>query len=129
MLQEIANVGITHDKVPTYEQVSELKYMHRCLKETLRKHPPLRVLGKYCQKDCIVPGGYRLKAGSRCSINVYGMHHNPEVYPKPEKFDPERFTPEEEQKRSRFAWLPFSTVSFFFAIIFIYLNLLVCNSL
>ncbi|KAG2226154.1 hypothetical protein INT45_003299 [Circinella minor] len=109
MLQEIANVGITHDKVPTYEQVSELKYMHRCLKETLRKHPPLRVLGKYCKKDCIVPGGYRLKEGSRCSINVYGMHHNPEVYPEPEKFDPERFTPEEEQKRSRFAWLPFST--------------------
>ncbi|KAI8149551.1 cytochrome P450 [Fennellomyces sp. T-0311] len=109
MLQEIANVGITYDKVPTYEQVSELKYMHRVLKETLRKYPPVRVLGKYCKKDCILPGGYRMKAGSRASVQVYHMHHNPKVYPDPEKFDPDRFTPEEEQKRSRFGWLPFST--------------------
>ncbi|KAI9255696.1 cytochrome P450 [Phascolomyces articulosus] len=109
MLQEIANVGITHDKIPTYEQISELKYMHKALKETLRKYPPVRILGKYCKKDCVVPGGFLLKEGYRTSVNVYSMHHNEKVYPDPERFDPERFTPEEEQKRSRFAWLPFST--------------------
>ncbi|KAF7720877.1 hypothetical protein EC973_005878 [Apophysomyces ossiformis] len=109
VLQEIANCGITHDKNPTTEQISNLKYMHQVLKEILRLYPPVRALGKYCQKDCIVPGGYRIKADTGVAINVYSMHHNPKVYPDPERFDPDRWTPEAEQARSRFAWLPFST--------------------
>lgn len=109
MLQEIVNVGITHDKLPTVEQISQLKYMHQVLKETLRRYPPVRTIGKYCKKDCVVPGGYKIKAGSMVSVNIYSMHLNPKVYPDPYRFDPDRWTPEEEQKRSRFAWLPFST--------------------
>ncbi|CAO3627588.1 unnamed protein product [Cunninghamella blakesleeana] len=109
VLQEIANVGITHDKLPTVEQISNLKYMHQVLKETLRLHSPVRALSKYCKQDCIVPGGYKIPGGTGVSIQVYAMHHNPKVYPDPERFDPDRFSPEEEQKRSRFAWLPFST--------------------
>lgn len=109
LLQEIANVGITHDKIPTIEQVSELKYTHQVLKETLRKYPPVRALGKYCKKDCVIPGGYLVKANTPVSVNLFAMHRNPNVYPDPLRYDPERFTPEEEQKRSRFSWLPFST--------------------
>ncbi|CDS13486.1 hypothetical protein LRAMOSA05662 [Lichtheimia ramosa] len=109
VLQEIANAGITHNEIPTVSQISELKYMHQVLKETLRKYPPLRQLGKYCKKDCIIPGGYLMKADTVALIHVYAMHHNADVYSDPERFDPDRFSPEEEQKRSRFAWLPFST--------------------
>ncbi|KAI7883714.1 cytochrome P450 [Lichtheimia hyalospora FSU 10163] len=109
LLQEIANVGITHDKIPTIEQVSELKYTHQVLKETLRKYPPVRALGKYCKKDCVIPGGYLVKANTPVSVNLFAMHRNPKVYPDPLRYDPERFSPEEEQKRSRFSWLPFST--------------------
>ncbi|KAI9255697.1 cytochrome P450 [Phascolomyces articulosus] len=109
MLQEIANVGITHTEIPTIEQIGQLKYMHQVIKETLRKYPPVRSLTKYCSKDCIVYGGYRVPENTVCQVSTYSMHHNPDVYTNPEVFDPERFTPEEEQKRSRFAWLPFST--------------------
>ncbi|KAI8635908.1 cytochrome P450 [Parasitella parasitica] len=109
VLQEIANAGITSDSLPTVEQISSLKYLHKVLKETLRLHSPLRTISKYCQKDCVVPGGYRIKAGISCVISILNMHLNPQVYPEPHKFDPERFSPEEEQKRSRYAWMPFST--------------------
>ncbi|KAG1122934.1 hypothetical protein G6F42_011015 [Rhizopus arrhizus] len=109
VLQEIANAGITSDKLPTVEQISSLKYLSKVLKEVLRLHSPLRTIAKYCQKDCIVPGGYHVKAGNACVVSVTNLHLNPDVYPDPERFDPERFSPEEEQKRSRYGWLPFST--------------------
>ncbi|RCH90936.1 hypothetical protein CU098_002539, partial [Rhizopus stolonifer] len=109
VLQEIADNHIKHDELPSTEQIGNLKYLHQVLKEVLRKYPPVRVLSKYCKKDCILPGGYKIHGDAPCSIQVYAMHHNKDVYPDPERFDPDRWTPEEEQKRSRFAWLPFST--------------------
>ncbi|CAO3620404.1 unnamed protein product [Mucor fragilis] len=109
LLQEIADNHITWDEYPTSEQISNLKYMQQIIKEVLRLYPPVRMLGKYCKQDCIVPGGYKVKAGDICAVSVYGMHHNEAIYPDHNRFDPDRWTPEEEQKRSRFAWLPFST--------------------
>jgi cytochrome P450/NADPH-cytochrome P450 reductase len=109
VLQEIADNHISWDVLPTNEQISNLKYMHQVIKEVLRMYPPVRSLGKYCKSDCIVPGGYKIKAGASCVVQVYAMHHNEAVYPNHNHFDPDRWTPEEEQKRSRFAWLPFST--------------------
>ncbi|KAI8981092.1 cytochrome P450 [Pilobolus umbonatus] len=109
LLQEIADNHICADEIPTHEQISNLKYMHQVLKETLRLHPPVRVLGKYCKKDCIVPGGYKVKAGDSLLVHVHCLHRNEKEFPDPEKFDPDRWTSEEEQKRSRFSWLPFST--------------------
>lgn len=109
VLQEIANAGITSDALPTVEQISSLKYLGKVLKETLRMHPPLRGIGKYCKKDCVVPGGYRIKSGTNLTVSIINMHMNPKVYKNPTIFDPERFSPEEEQKRSLYSWLPFST--------------------
>jgi len=50
ILQEIVNLGITHDGLPTSEQSSSMKYTYQVLKETLRMYSPLRALGKYCKK-------------------------------------------------------------------------------
>ncbi|KAI8064291.1 cytochrome P450 [Gilbertella persicaria] len=109
LLQEIANAGITSGQLPTTEQISSLKYMDRVLKETLRLHPPLRGITKVCIKDCVVPGGYRIKEDTACAVSILNIHTNPDIYPDPFKYDPDRFLPEEEQNRSRYAWLPFST--------------------
>ncbi|KAG2211207.1 hypothetical protein INT47_006326 [Mucor saturninus] len=108
VLQEIANAGITHDKLPTSEQIGQLKYMRMFLREILRLYTPVGTLTRYCIKDCILPGGYFMKKGSTCQVNSRSLHWNEETYPDPFKCDPERWTPEEEQKRSRFSWLPFS---------------------
>ncbi|KAI7880495.1 cytochrome P450 [Mucor mucedo] len=109
VLQEISNAGITSDALPTVEQISSLKYLSKVLKETLRMHPPLRGISKYCKKDCIVPGGYRIKGDTSIHVSIINLHMNPNVYKNPTVFDPERFSPEEEQKRSLYSWLPFST--------------------
>jgi cytochrome P450/NADPH-cytochrome P450 reductase len=50
ILQEIVDLGITHDGLPTSKQSSSMKYTNQVLKETLRMYSPLRALGKYCTK-------------------------------------------------------------------------------
>ncbi|KAJ3031729.1 UNVERIFIED_CONTAM: hypothetical protein HDU68_000664 [Siphonaria sp. JEL0065] len=106
-LQEIVNVGISDD-IPTDKQVSDLQYIERVLKETLRYHAPLRQVGKKAKQDNVLPGGYLVQRGTAVSVHIDAMHHNPDIFVDPEVFDPERWTHENESQRSIYSWLPFS---------------------
>lgn len=48
-----------------------------------------------------------LKKGEKIVIPTYSLHHDPEYYPNPEKFNPDRFLPEEVQKRNQYTYMPF----------------------
>ncbi|KAL0096479.1 cytochrome P450 [Phycomyces blakesleeanus] len=109
IVQEIVNAGITAEELPTSEQISDLKYITQVIKETLRRYPPIRIISRICKKNCVIPGGYLIKKGSSVGVHLYSLHHNPEIYPNPYRWNPDRWTPEEEQKRSRYSWMPFST--------------------
>ena len=46
--------------------------------------------------------------GASILIDINGTHYNPELWPNPEVYDPERFAPDNVQGRSPFAYIPFS---------------------
>lgn len=51
---------------------------------------------------------YTLPAGASVAMTLYAMHRNPEYFPNPELFQPERFFPEQSEGRHPFAYIPFS---------------------
>jgi cytochrome P450 family 6 len=76
--------------------------------EALRKYPPLPILTRLCTRDYIVPDTtIQIKKGVGVIIPVLGIHRDPEYYPNPEVFDPERFNDENKKSRPAFTWLPF----------------------
>lgn len=74
----------------------------------MRKYPPLPGLNRICNKDYKVPGtDFVIEKGTKLWIPVLGLHRDPEYYPDPEKFDPERFSEENKKHRHPYAYLPF----------------------
>ncbi len=51
--------------------------------------------------------GYVIYAGTKVLIPIEAIHNDPEIYPEPEKFKPERFETEKVSRRHPLAWLPF----------------------
>jgi cytochrome P450 family 6 len=76
--------------------------------ESLRKFPPGASLLRTVTKDYQVPdSNVVLKKGMTMLSSIYAIHHDPEIYPDPEVFDPERFTHENMVKRHPMAFIPF----------------------
>lgn len=69
-----------------------------------------RIPGESTQLLCfhVLSGEYTIPAQSNIGIMSYLMHRSPELYPDPEKFDPERFSKENSAGRHPFAYIPFS---------------------
>ncbi|KAG5877926.1 hypothetical protein JTB14_004179 [Gonioctena quinquepunctata] len=106
--QEINEVLSRHDGNITYEAIMEMSYLEKVIHEALRIHPALQFLYRKCMKNYIVPGtDVEIEKGTMVIIPVMGIHFDPEYYPDPEKFNPERFNEKNNHSRPNFAWLPF----------------------
>ncbi|KAK9496564.1 hypothetical protein O3M35_013154 [Rhynocoris fuscipes] len=89
----------------TYDALKKMTYLEQCIKETFRLYPPVAGLNRLCNKDYLLPNGYKIQAGELVMIPVATVHNDPKIYPEPEKFRPERFDP--DQKIPSCAFLPF----------------------
>jgi cytochrome P450 len=102
--EELASV--LGGRLPTAEDVPQLVYTRRVLDEALRLYPPVYILGRKVLEDDTVHG-YQVLGGSSLDMSPYVTHRLPEFWPAPERFDPDRFTPDKIAARPRYAYFPF----------------------
>ncbi|KAK3090429.1 hypothetical protein FSP39_011786 [Pinctada imbricata] len=91
---------------PNYDNVLKLQYLDNCMSETLRMFGPASITNRQVEEDCDI-GGYKVPKGSCVNFCIYAIHHDPDYWPEPEKFDPDRFSPDEKDKHHPYAFLPF----------------------
>ncbi|EDL40279.1 mCG23712, isoform CRA_b, partial [Mus musculus] len=91
-----------------WDDLAQLPFLTMCIKESLRLHPPVLLISRCCTQDILLPDGRAIPKGNICVISIFGVHHNPSVWPDPEVYNPFRFDPENPQKRSPLAFIPFS---------------------
>ncbi|KAI7882942.1 cytochrome P450 [Lichtheimia hyalospora FSU 10163] len=104
----------SEDVVPTAEQTRDMPYINMIIKENLRIHPPAPGTATRTTQEDTELAGELIPKGTRVVLDIFEMHHNPNIWDSPETFKPERFMPggEADQLAGRgISWLPFSNGS------------------
>lgn len=92
----------------SYDSIMDMKYMDMVIDESLRLYSPLNRFERVANKDFEFEG-VKIKKGQVVVVPVYPLHYDPEIYPDPETFDPERFSDENKKTRDSASFLPFGT--------------------
>jgi cytochrome P450 len=93
-------------RAPSFADLPQLPYTEQVFKEALRLYPPAFVLPRRACEDAFI-GPYAIPKHSEVVIWTYHAQRNAKFYPEPEQFRPERFEPQAEAARSRYAYMPF----------------------
>jgi cytochrome P450 len=93
-------------RLPTVEDIPRLPYTRMVLAETMRLYPPAWIIGRRAIASYEV-GGYVIPAKSIVVLSPYITQHDARFFSAPEVFDPQRWTPEAEAARPKFAYFPF----------------------
>ncbi|KAF5940623.1 hypothetical protein HYC85_021790 [Camellia sinensis] len=69
---------VLQGRSPTYEDIKNLKFLTRCINESLRLYPHPPVLLRRAQVADVLPGNYKVNPGQDIMISVYNIHHSPQ---------------------------------------------------
>ncbi|KAG0430205.1 hypothetical protein HPB47_022909 [Ixodes persulcatus] len=92
----------------TMDVVAKLEYVHGVVSEALRMLPPATRIERLAAEDYFLGDtGIKVRKGCLIAIPVYSMHHDPEYFPDPFTFKPERFIGENIESIRPYTYLPF----------------------
>ena len=93
-------------RTPGLEDVRALEYTTMVVKEAMRLYPAAHGMPRQ-SKTAFDVDGYTIPGESAVVVSSYATHRHPKFWDDPLSFNPERFTPEREKARHRYAYFPF----------------------
>jgi cytochrome P450 len=95
------------EPVLAFDDLDRLVSLDLVMKECLRLVTPLQAMARKTVKDTEILGRF-VPADTAVTVSTHFVHHMPEYWPDPERFDPERFAEHRREDRVHgYAWLPF----------------------
>lgn len=94
-------------RCPTSEDLDDLSYTEKAIKETLRLYPPIFSTGRRTKRP-VTFEGYTIPEGARVFLPQWVVHRDSRFYEDPNEFRPDRWTAEFEEQLPEFAYFPFS---------------------
>jgi cytochrome P450 len=98
--------GVLDGRLPSVADVERLPYTTRVITESMRLYPPAWLIGRRAVNEYSI-GRYYVPPRSIIVMSQWVVHRDPRHYADPERFDPDRWTPEFKSALPRFAYFPF----------------------
>ncbi|CAB3396826.1 unnamed protein product [Caenorhabditis bovis] len=110
---EMDNIfGDDYERMPTNEDVKQMVYLEKCIKEALRLFPSVPIIARKLTEDLILPhptyGSVRLPAGMTVGASPLACARDPREYERPEEFFPDHFDAERVARRNPYSYVPFA---------------------
>jgi sterol 14-demethylase len=105
VLAQLEQVYANTDDV-SFQSLRDITLTEWAVKEALRLHPPLFMLMRAVMRD-FPYGGYVFPKGTFLVVSPMVSHQIPEIFKKPELFDPDRFGPERNEDQNKFNFISF----------------------
>lgn len=114
--QSLVTINNSYENAQSYDHILKNDYLDKFVCEVLRKFPPAPMIERLCVKDFTLEMDGKqifMEKDSYFVVPVYGIHHDPNYFLNPDKFDPERF--DEENKKfyqAKNCFIPFGIGEF-----------------
>ena len=99
-------VRVLEGRLPSIGDLPALSFIERVVTESMRLYPPAWIIGRRAIDEYRV-GEYVAPPRSILVMSPYIMHRDERFYHEPERFDPDRWTPEFRAALPKFAYFPF----------------------
>lgn len=72
-----------------------------------RMYPPVPIIARHIKEDLkLASGDYSIPKGTTVVVATYRLHRLDNLYPNPDRFDPDNFLPERQANRHYYAFVP-----------------------
>ncbi|KAG2499504.1 hypothetical protein HYH03_002451 [Edaphochlamys debaryana] len=86
--------AVAEEELGSDEAAEKMPYLDACFKESMRLYPAAPMFWRDCNADVKLKNGMAIPAGTFVCCSNYNVHRDPDVFPQPESFVPERFLPD-----------------------------------